>query len=52
MKQVQRSSLMISPAERADVIVDFSDVPEGSRLYLTNEGAGRAVRRGQARDRF
>lgn len=30
--------VLLGPAERADVIVDFSDVPVGSRLYLINEG--------------
>jgi hypothetical protein len=28
----------MSPAERADVIVDFTDVPAGSEIYLINEG--------------
>ena len=30
--------LLMSPAERADVIVDFSSVPVGTELYLINEG--------------
>jgi spore coat protein A, manganese oxidase len=37
-KPVQLSRLLIAPAERADVIVDFGDVPEGTTLYLINEG--------------
>ena len=35
---MQLSSLLIAPAERADVIVDFGDVPVGAELYLINEG--------------
>jgi spore coat protein A len=35
---VQLPQLLISPAERADVIVDFSDLPVGTALYLINEG--------------
>jgi bilirubin oxidase len=30
--------LLMSPAERADVIVDFSSVPVGTEIYLINEG--------------
>ena len=37
-KPVQLPELLIAPAERADVIVDFGDVPEGTTLYLINEG--------------
>jgi spore coat protein A len=37
-KPVQLSELLIAPAERADVIVDFSELPAGSTLYLINEG--------------
>jgi bilirubin oxidase len=35
---VQLDELIMGPAERADVIVDFTDVPEGTSLYLINEG--------------
>jgi spore coat protein A len=35
---VEVSQLLIAPAERADVIVDFTGVPEGTQLYLINEG--------------
>jgi spore coat protein A, manganese oxidase len=35
---VQLSQLLMSPAERADVIVDFTDVPLGTQVYLVNEG--------------
>ncbi len=36
-RPVQRAQLLMGPAERADVIVDFSNVPAGARLYLINE---------------
>jgi spore coat protein A len=35
---VQLDQLLVAPAERADVIVDFTDVPEGTEVYLINEG--------------
>jgi len=35
---VVRDELLLGPAERADVIVDFSALPPGSSLYLINEG--------------
>jgi bilirubin oxidase len=35
---VQLSQLLMAPAERADVIVDFTGLPEGTELYLINEG--------------
>ena len=34
---VQLDELLIAPAERADVIVDFTDVPAGTDIYLINE---------------
>ncbi len=34
---VSNKTLMLGPAERADVIVDFSQVPAGSRLILYND---------------
>jgi bilirubin oxidase len=37
-RPAELSKLLIAPAERADVIVDFSDVPAGTSLYLINEG--------------
>jgi spore coat protein A len=37
-KPVQLAKLLIAPAERADVIVDFSDVPVGTAIHLINEG--------------
>jgi bilirubin oxidase len=35
---VELGQLLLGPAERADVIVDFTNLPEGARLYLINEG--------------
>jgi FtsP/CotA-like multicopper oxidase with cupredoxin domain len=35
---VQLSQLLMSPAERADVIVDFTGLPVGTQVYLVNEG--------------
>lgn len=32
------SQLLMGPAERADVIVDFSNLPIGSEVYMINEG--------------
>ena len=37
-RPVQLGQLLMGPAERADVIVDFGDVPVGTELYLINEG--------------
>ena len=41
----------MGPAERADVIVDFTDVPVGSERTLRQPRARRAVRRRRARRR-
>ena len=35
---VMLDQLLMSPSERADVIVDFTSLPVGSELYLINEG--------------
>ena len=35
---VQLDQLLMGPAERADVIVDFSDAQAGAEFYLINEG--------------
>ncbi len=35
---VALDQLLMGPAERADVIVDFSNVAPGTRVYLVNEG--------------
>jgi FtsP/CotA-like multicopper oxidase with cupredoxin domain len=34
---ISNHSLLLGPAERADVIVDFSGVPDGSKLILYND---------------
>lgn len=35
---VQLAQLLMAPAERADVIVDFTGLPVGTEIYLINEG--------------
>jgi bilirubin oxidase len=35
---VELGHLLVGPAERADVIVDFSGLAEGTTIYLINEG--------------
>ncbi|GII34461.1 multicopper oxidase domain-containing protein [Planotetraspora mira] len=35
---VQLGGLLLAPAERADVIVDFTGIPAGTQLFLINEG--------------
>jgi len=35
---VERTELLIAPAERADVIVDFSSLPSGTNIVLQNIG--------------
>ncbi len=35
---VQLNQLLMSPAERADVIVDFTGLPVGTEIFLINEG--------------
>jgi spore coat protein A, manganese oxidase len=37
-RPAQLSSFLIGPAERVDVVVDFTNVPLGTPLYLINEG--------------
>ncbi len=34
---VSNHSIMLGPAERADIIIDFSQVPDGSRLIMYND---------------
>ncbi|MCA1780854.1 MAG: multicopper oxidase family protein [Dermatophilaceae bacterium] len=36
-KPVAMERLLLAPAERADVVVDFSAFPEGTDLYMVNE---------------
>ncbi|HEY7461350.1 MAG TPA: multicopper oxidase [Gemmatimonadota bacterium] len=40
-------SLLLGPAERADVIVDFTRVPVSTQLYLINEGPDEPFRGGR-----
>jgi FtsP/CotA-like multicopper oxidase with cupredoxin domain len=35
---VELDYLLMAPAERADVIVDFTNVPVGTEIYLVNDG--------------
>ena len=35
---VRQSTIQLAPAERADIIVDFTGITPGTRLYLINEG--------------
>jgi bilirubin oxidase len=35
---VARDALLLAPAERADVVVDFAGLPAGAELFLINEG--------------
>ena len=35
---VELERLLVAPAERADVIVDFTGLPEGTAVHLINEG--------------
>ncbi|MCI4061305.1 multicopper oxidase domain-containing protein [Micromonospora sp. R77] len=39
---VRLDRVLLAPAQRADVIVDFTAVPPGAVLYLVNEGADAA----------
>jgi bilirubin oxidase len=45
---VMLEQLLMSPAERADVIVDFSSLPVGTEVYLINEGPDEPFGGGQA----
>jgi spore coat protein A, manganese oxidase len=35
---VSLDELLVGPAERADVVVDFTDLPEGTEVFMINEG--------------
>jgi bilirubin oxidase len=37
-RPVPLDRLLMAPAERADVIVDFTGLPKGTKIYLINEG--------------
>ncbi|WP_202450168.1 multicopper oxidase [Streptomyces sp. MnatMP-M17] len=45
---VQREQLLTAPAERVDVVVDFTSIPAGTELYLINEGPDMAFGGGVA----
>jgi bilirubin oxidase len=49
---VRLDQLLIGPAERADVIVDFTGVPTGTELYLINEGPDEPFGGGDPGDEF
>ncbi|MBZ1341567.1 multicopper oxidase domain-containing protein, partial [Clostridium botulinum] len=36
-KPVPLTSLLISPGERADILVDFTEIPAGTRIILNND---------------
>ncbi|MFJ6479828.1 MULTISPECIES: multicopper oxidase family protein [unclassified Streptomyces] len=44
---VRLERLLLANAERADVIVDFTGIAEGTELYLINEGADEPFGRGE-----
>ncbi|WP_250573552.1 multicopper oxidase family protein [Nonomuraea sediminis] len=44
---VRLDSLLMAPAERADVIVDFTGVPVGTEIFLINEGPDEPFNGGQ-----
>ncbi|MFB8174948.1 multicopper oxidase family protein [Streptomyces sp. NPDC055966] len=44
---VRLERLLLANAERADVVVDFTGIPEGTELYLVNEGADQPFGRGE-----
>ncbi|MGC9668382.1 multicopper oxidase family protein [Planosporangium sp. 12N6] len=44
---VRLERLVLAPAERADIIVDFTGLSERTALYLINEGADGPSRRGE-----
>jgi spore coat protein A, manganese oxidase len=49
---VPLDQLLLAPAERADVIVDFSDVPVGTQLILQNLGPDEPFGGGEPPDDF
>jgi bilirubin oxidase len=49
---VQLSRLVMSPAERADVIVDFTGFPLGTEIFLINENADEPFGGGEPPDDF
>jgi bilirubin oxidase len=51
-KPVKVNELLIAPAERVDLIVDFTNIPKGTQLYLINEGPDEPFGGGRAPDAF
>ena len=49
---VRLDQLLIGPAERADVVVDFTGVPVGTELHLINEGPDQPFGGGEPEDEF
>jgi FtsP/CotA-like multicopper oxidase with cupredoxin domain len=49
---VNRERLLMAPAERADVIVDFTNVPVGTRIVLRNLGPDEPFGEGQPDEDF
>ncbi|KGN40177.1 bilirubin oxidase [Knoellia aerolata DSM 18566] len=49
---VPMQRLLLAPAERADVVVDFSGFPAGTRLFLINEGPDEPFGGGEPGDAF
>ncbi len=49
---VNLAELLVAPAERADVIVDFTGLPVGTAVYLINEGPDEPFGGGRAPDAF
>jgi spore coat protein A, manganese oxidase len=49
---VQLGQLLMSPAERADVLVDFTGLPVGAEVYLINEGPDEPFGGGETPDDF
>ncbi len=49
---VQLGQLLMSPAERADVIVDFTELPVETEIYLINEGPDEPFGGGEPPDDF
>ncbi|GIG90477.1 multicopper oxidase family protein [Plantactinospora endophytica] len=46
-RPVPQERLLLGSAERIDVVVDFTGVPEGTALYLVNEGPDRGYTGGE-----
>jgi bilirubin oxidase len=49
---VQLSQLLIAPAERADVMVDFTGLPVGTELYVVNEAPDEPFGGGEPGEEF